>query len=103
VPLFAAGDVEWPELAVSEADHFHQRQAVRDGRYKLIRSKGAGDELYDLATDPGEQHDLAERARARSTGLTERMRAVLGSEAPMRARPLTEVERERLRALGYVD
>jgi arylsulfatase A-like enzyme len=33
-------------------------RAVRDERYKLIRSTGVADEFYDLQTDPFEQIDL---------------------------------------------
>jgi arylsulfatase A-like enzyme len=32
--------------------------AVREGRWKLVRGAGAGDELYDLAADVGETKDL---------------------------------------------
>ncbi len=36
------------------------RQAVRLGRYKMLRRRSGGQvELYDLAADPGETHDLA--------------------------------------------
>lgn len=36
-------------------------QAVVQGPYKLIRGTGSGSaQLYDLAADPGEQHDVAE-------------------------------------------
>ena len=42
---------------------FHERgfqQAVRMGRWKAVRLKSAAPlELYDLATDPNEQHDVA--------------------------------------------
>jgi arylsulfatase A-like enzyme len=33
--------------------------AVREGRYKLVRSKGKPDELFDLQQDAGEQRDLS--------------------------------------------
>jgi arylsulfatase A-like enzyme len=40
-----------------------QQQAVRDGKWKIIRNNvDTGDtpyELYDLSTDIGEQHDMA--------------------------------------------
>lgn len=32
--------------------------AIRDGRYKLLQIRGAGDRLYDLNNDPGETKDL---------------------------------------------
>jgi arylsulfatase A-like enzyme len=32
--------------------------AVRDGNWKLVRDKGV-DMLFDLSSDPGEEHDLA--------------------------------------------
>ncbi len=103
LPLLADGAAVWPELVLSEADHFNERQAIRAGQYKLIRSKSADDELYDLAADPGEHDNLADRERARSADLAGRMRGVLAGRSPARVRPLTEVERARLRVLGYVD
>ncbi len=33
-------------------------QAIRGDRYKVVRRMGAPDELYDLAVDPDENHDL---------------------------------------------
>lgn len=35
------------------------RYAVRRGEWKLIQKASGGNELYDLATDPSESHDLA--------------------------------------------
>jgi arylsulfatase A-like enzyme len=37
---------------------FRGREAVRDGQWKLVRL-GGDVELYDLAADPAEAHDLA--------------------------------------------
>jgi arylsulfatase A-like enzyme len=37
-----------------------QRWAIREGDWKLVRSKGKPDELYHLATDLSEKQDLAE-------------------------------------------
>ena len=36
-------------------------QAVRSGDWKLVRFLGEPPELYDLATDIGEQHDVAQK------------------------------------------
>ncbi|MBN2507554.1 MAG: sulfatase-like hydrolase/transferase [Verrucomicrobia bacterium] len=37
----------------------NQRWAVRDSDWKLVRSRDKPDELYDLAADSGERHNLA--------------------------------------------
>jgi arylsulfatase A-like enzyme len=48
--------------------HRESAAALRDGDWKLVHFFGRHSELYDLARDPGERHDLAaaepERARA---------------------------------------
>lgn len=82
----------------------------RSGTWKAVfdDSRQASVELYDLATDPREQHDLAEaypiRAGYARQGLAERelaARTHLGHRADTTiADPETE---RRLRALGYVD
>lgn len=43
--------------------------AVTDGRYRLIRYAGGGEELYDLARDPHEWNNLAKVAATRTTKL----------------------------------
>jgi arylsulfatase A-like enzyme len=62
--------------------------------------------LFDLARDPGEQHDIAAAEPERVTEMERTLRAQLGS-APS-ATPTNEVQldeglKERLRALGYVE
>jgi arylsulfatase A-like enzyme len=48
--------------------------ALRDGSWKLVRSLETGAaELYDLARDPGEAHDLAGIEPARAAALVERL------------------------------
>lgn len=70
------------------------------GRYKLIRS--GRPELYDVAADPAEAHDLA----AGTTPDPELERAVaeypLPATAGRASSPIGDEERQRLASLGYV-
>lgn len=85
------------------------RQVSRRGRSYLPPSGAlAAVELYDLATDPGEDHDLLRRPTPAITRLAGRFDAELrrlAAEAPGRpARThLSEEALERLRALGYIE
>ena len=67
------------------------------------RSSGAI-ELYDLATDPDEQHDQAAKRPDEVERLMAPLRTYLGDEkvAPDRP-PLGPEEIETLRALGYLE
>ena len=66
-------------------------KAVRDGRYKLIATPYLGiEELYDLAADPGERHNLLLSPEGAPPGTLERLRADLGAWADS-ARPLPSV------------
>ena len=49
--------------------------AIRLGRYKLLEFFGDHNELYDLQTDLGEQHDLLVKEPARAKALLEKLRA----------------------------
>jgi arylsulfatase A-like enzyme len=50
---------------------FHQQRAIRQGEWKLVRgNQSATWELYNLADDIGEQHDLAAREPERVRELT---------------------------------
>ena len=73
-------------------------QSMLDGRFHYVH--GPRPELYDLASDPGERRDIAER----EPQTLERMRAALrrvpsGPAAPSSVDPAVA---ERLSALGYV-
>lgn len=113
VPLLRGERLE-PSPAFGGSPHTGpDRTFVRHLGYKLIRVVGGevGDppllepvppiQLYDLATDPLERVNLADRRPdlvRRLVELDER----LGRGQALRAEPLDEESRERLRALGYV-
>ena len=61
--LFNTGDQPEHKYLYWEFSGYNQQQAVREGKWKIIRSGvDIGDpayELYDLSTDIGEQHNVA--------------------------------------------
>jgi arylsulfatase A-like enzyme/predicted Zn-dependent protease len=78
------------------------RSWVKDD-WKLI--VGSQPELYNLAQDPQENHDLAAAEPARVTRMTEELQRALQRIAPEGDRaqpnPATPEQEERLRSLGY--
>lgn len=74
--------------------------ALTDDRYRLIRAPR--DELYDLQRDPGERTSIAgERAQVR-TAMRRALDAIL-EEVPVNApTSVSDEDRRRLAALGYV-
>lgn len=96
------------EVALSSANQFGApHRSLRSATRKLIHYPGGErpDELYDLAADPGEHHDLAaahlDELRA-AIALEERLWAQL---EPATATPPAELDaetRRQLEALGYL-
>ena len=90
------------------ADDLVRRQALVQGRHKLIRDPATGAvELYDLERDPEERDDLALResglARELTASLELRIRETHGARLEGAAAPdgPTDEERALLRSLGY--
>ncbi|HEX5760193.1 MAG TPA: sulfatase, partial [Thermoanaerobaculia bacterium] len=85
---------------------------VRTPERKLILSRGNqpffpdGPALYDLSADPGEERSLAGRGLPAERALGELLRRWLAARRPPlgrpEPRPLSEEERRRLQALGYL-
>jgi arylsulfatase A-like enzyme len=104
-------------FAFSQLKRFNVRFAVQDTRWKLIRTVNTGTnsfgvpvtpgfELYDMATDPDEQRNLfsprESAVRRLAPALRRWIRSAPTGLAPAVAPP-NAAERERLRALGYLD
>ena len=74
------------------------------GHWKLVLDRESGArELYDLAADPGEQVNLAQKEPARAAQLADELNAALAQ--PRKAPELPQVdpeERRQLQALGYL-
>lgn len=78
---------------------------LRAGRWKLIWGPDEGRvELYDLAADPGESEDLSGEEPERVAAMRARIETLLAESDT--SEPVedssTEIDREKLRALGYV-
>jgi hypothetical protein len=78
--------------------------AIRDRQHKLIRRTAGATELYDLVSDPLEQHNLA----AERPEVVERLDAELQDIISMPHTSGADLEvpaelQEELRALGYID
>jgi arylsulfatase A-like enzyme len=92
-----------------------RRFMARSADYKLIVTKGKGEELYDLVADPGETHDLlrggveglpSADAKAAYAELLASVNGMVEVEAARKRggplAPLSDELAEQLRALGYL-
>lgn len=83
VPLLTNASAAWPDRPlVTHVGRWERGQAaasgyrncrIREGRWSLVNTKNQPDawELYDIATDPAEKHDLA----AAQPGVVQRLAA----------------------------
>jgi choline-sulfatase len=78
---------------------------LRSTRFAVITGPGGRRELYDLAQDPGEQHNLAGLRPGLFAGLERFIEERVRTAKPIAAEKTTVERRERelLEALGYVD
>jgi arylsulfatase A-like enzyme len=78
-------------------------RAVVFGRHKLLEI-GSRQELYDVKSDPLEQHDIAARQREQVLELSHLLPALSdGGDAQQEPLPVSAEQREALRALGYLE
>jgi arylsulfatase len=74
VPTLLGRPDEQPAHELLYWEHARSHQAVREGDWKALRKHPGGPiELYDLATDPAEQHDVA----ASHPGIVARLTALM--------------------------
>ena len=89
-------ETEYPHVA-----GWSPLQALTDGRWMTIRA-GASSEVYDLRSDPREEHDVSASQAAVAAAMAARADAIHASAAPSNARTISPEAQERLRSLGYV-
>jgi tetratricopeptide (TPR) repeat protein len=89
-------ETEYPRVA-----GWSPLQALTDGRWKLIRAVASA-EVYDLLTDPREEHDVSRTQAAVAAAMAVRVDAIRARATAAPARAISTDAQERLRSLGYV-
>ena len=64
VPLLKDADADWGHAAISSWGYMNH--AIQDQRYRYIRYKDGGEELYDHESDPHEWNNLANSSKYRN-------------------------------------
>jgi len=109
LPLLAQEQGDWTEIAFAEADHKNEehdvKRAIRTKRYKLYYDRlTKREELYDIILDPAERQNIVEQrpdvAKILRAKLKDWMNTKRGHAATI---TLSEKEKDRLRALGYLN
>jgi arylsulfatase A-like enzyme len=111
-----ARPAEAPPPILSQDKHDRRRFAIIQGDRKLIMNLATGEqELYDLARDPEERHEMSradpETTRALARMLVQQIREARQlkrelfeeGSAPIGEHAFSPETRERLRSLGYLD
>jgi arylsulfatase A-like enzyme len=106
---WTAGKAVSPDY-FAEASYEADTAAIRSSRYKYIWNRGRPDQLYQLATDPGEQQNVCDqepvacrKMRGRLRVHFQRNRELAATLAPLRSQvvELDDRTREQLEVLGY--
>ena len=112
LPLMNSGGNSKNRVAFSETfapdEQALHLVAVNDGRYKLIRSLGGSNWLYDIEKDPGEHRNIAKERPAEVTRLGALLDIYLSKgeqakDGDTGSVMLDEEIREKLQALGYIN
>src|SRR5262249_45001721 len=90
-------ETEYPRVA-----GWSPLRALTDGRWTTISAGGANLEVYDLANDAGQMHNLAQSQASIAGTMSSRIEAIQTSAGGSAARVVSAEAEERLRALGYV-
>ena len=89
-------ETEYPRVA-----GWSPLQALTDGRWMTIRA-GAATEVYDLRSDPRQEHDVAASQALLAAAMAARAETIHASAAASNGRAISPDVQERLRSLGYV-
>jgi len=114
--ILGEGSHSEPDVDVAQLDHSwgvmgrapNGSVAVRKDNLRYIHHEDnpAGDELYDLSSDPDEQRNILATSKVDAESLRERAVAELEGEAVweggIRDVEINELNLRQLRALGYV-
>lgn len=90
----------YAETEYPRAAGWHPLTALAADRWKLILSSEP--ELYDVVSDPGEQHNVAAEKVSTVDAMTKRLRELAASKGVRADASVSPEAAERLRALGYV-
>jgi choline-sulfatase len=98
----AGGEREIYSESIYARNHFGcaSLRSVRAGRYKYIEAPKP--ELYDLASDPKELHNLYEQQRSKAAQLSGRIAAIRASSPTATPAKPTAENAAALRSLGYL-
>ncbi len=97
-----------PVYAMTPDVYPHQYRSIRSGRWKYIVDEDGGEELYNLAADPGESINLAGIAHFQRDMLRDLLNSGVwnegrGDRQTLAPGALDEDVADNLRALGYLD
>lgn len=82
-----------------------KEKALLEFPWKLIVAKDGTRRLFDTHADPGETQDLAGTADSVATAMASKLESLASSESvdELSGEPMSAEQRERLKALGYVN